>query len=113
MHAQASCTLLGVGSSIPETTLSNGDLAEIVETNDEWISQRTGISKRHVLSRDDTLVSHATASCKKALDMAGVNAADVDMIIMSTSSPEDLFGSATSVRLSGRAWLLWPHFPHK
>eukprot|EP00892_Ulva_mutabilis_P001185 jgi/Ulvmu1/11067/UM007_0249.1 len=97
-HAQASCALLGVGSSIPKTTLSNDDLAKIVETNDEWISQRTGIRKRHVLGSDDTLVSHATESCKKALDMAGVSVADVDMIIMSTSSPEDLFGSATSVQ---------------
>lgn len=68
-----------------------------METNDEWISQRTGIRKRHVLSTDERIVSHATASCEKALEMAGVSREDVDMIIMATSSPEDLFGSATQV----------------
>ena len=78
--------------------MTNDDLAKVVETNDEWISQRTGISKRHVLSSGESIVGHATASCQKALEMAGVNVDDVDMIIMSTSSPEDLFGSATTVR---------------
>lgn len=96
-QAKSGCALLGVGSSVPEHIVSNDDLSKIVETNDEWISQRTGIRQRHVLGNDESIVSHATRSCEKALEMAGVSREDVDMIIMATSSPEDLFGSATQV----------------
>lgn len=97
-QAQTGCALLGVGSSVPEQAISNDDLSKIVETNDEWIAQRTGIRKRHVLGSGESIVSHAAASCEKALEMAGVSREDVDMIIMATSSPEDLFGSATQAR---------------
>lgn len=100
VQAHASCALLGVGSSTPETVLSNSDLSEIVDTNDEWISSRTGIRRRHVLAEGEGIVAHAVASCIKALKMAGVVREDVDMIIMATSSHDDLFGSASQVRAS-------------
>lgn len=97
MHANASCALLGVGSSAPEHVITNGDLSEIVDTNDEWIATRTGIRQRHVLSEGESLVGHAVTSCEKALEMAAVSREDIDMIVMATSSHDDLFGSATQV----------------
>lgn len=93
-----SCKLVGVGSSAPSTILTNDDLATYLDTNDEWISTRTGIRRRHVLSQGESITDHAISSARSALDMAGIDAKDVDMIIMSTSSPDDLFGSATQVQ---------------
>lgn len=103
VHARAgsfsSCKLSGVGSSVPETVLSNEDLSQIVETNDEWIATRTGIRKRHILAQGERITDHAVTSAKRALDMAGVSGEDVDMVILATSSPDDVFGSATQVSM--------------
>jgi 3-oxoacyl-[acyl-carrier-protein] synthase-3 len=90
--------LAGCGSSVPELVLSNADLEKYVDTSDEWITTRTGIKKRHILSEGETLSSHAAISASNALEMAGVAAEEVDLIIMATSSPDDLFGSATTVQ---------------
>lgn len=88
----------GCGSSVPELVLSNEDLEKYVDTNDEWITTRTGIKSRHILGEGETLASHASIAAKRALEMAGVEAADVDLIILATSSPDDLFGSACAVQ---------------
>lgn len=90
--------LTGSGSSVPATFLTNADLEKLVETNDEWITARTGIKKRHVLAEGESLSTHAAAAAERALEMAGVAAADVDLIILATSSPDDLFGSACAVQ---------------
>lgn len=65
--------LAGVGSSVPEKVLTNLDLEKLVETNDEWITTRTGIKQRHVLSEGETLSGHAAAASQRALDMAGAS----------------------------------------
>lgn len=96
--------LVGVGSSVPETFLTNDDLAKLVDTNDEWIVTRTGIKKRHVLGKGETLVQHAVISSKRALEMAGVDAKDVDLVLFATSSPDDVFGSACQVRGDAARW---------
>lgn len=96
--AAAGVRLAGVGSSVPEKFLTNDDLAQLVDTNDEWITTRTGIKKRHILAQGETLGQHAVVASQKALDMAGVAAADVDLIVLATSSPDDAFGSATTVQ---------------
>lgn len=101
--AAAGVRLAGVGSSVPEKFLTNSDLAQLVDTSDDWITSRTGIKKRHILSEGESLGSHASAACLRALDMAGVAAEDVDLIVMATSSPDDLFGSATTVQAEIRA----------
>ena len=82
---------------MPEAVLSNKDLEQLVETNDEWIATRTGIRKRHILGKYETLSDHAAKASQQALDMAGIAAEDVDLIILATSSPDDLFGSACRV----------------
>ncbi|KAI3425795.1 hypothetical protein D9Q98_007770 [Chlorella vulgaris] len=96
--AASGVRLAGVGSSVPQTFLTNDDLAKLVDTSDEWIASRTGIKKRHVLAAGESLSSHAAAASLKALQMAGVNPEDVDLVVMATSSPDDLFGSATAVQ---------------
>lgn len=98
VQVNASCALMGVGSSTPETVVSNDDLSEFVDTNDEWISTRTGIRRRHVLAEGEGMIAHAVSSCERALEMSGVAREDIDMIIMATSSHEDLFGSAGQVQ---------------
>lgn len=92
------CKLVGVGSSVPSTVLSNVDLEQFVETNDEWITTRTGIKRRHILAEGETMAQHAAQACTKALEMAGVSAEDVNIVLMSTSTPDDVFGSACQVR---------------
>lgn len=103
------CKLVGVGSSAPETVLSNADLEKFVETNDEWIATRTGIRRRHVLAEGETMSTHAAAACKKALEMAGVSAEDVNIVLVATSTPDDAFGSACSVSgVVGCVWCVTP-----
>ncbi|DBA98870.1 TPA: hypothetical protein ACH3X1_014628 [Trebouxia sp. C0004] len=92
------CKLVGCGSSVPEAVLSNKDLEQLVETDDDWIASRTGIRRRHILGKHETLSDHAAKASQQALDMAGIHAEDVDLIILATSSPDDLFGSACRVQ---------------
>ncbi len=79
--------------------LTNDDLAKLVDTNDEWITTRTGIKERHILAEGESLAEHAAAAARNALEMAGVDGSDVDMVLLATSSPDDLFGSACQVAL--------------
>ena len=90
-------SLIGVGSIAPEQMLTNEDLSSFIETSDEWISQRTGISRRKLLRADEKLSNLATAAGAEALAAASVDPASVDLVILATSSPDDLFGDATTV----------------
>uniref|UniRef100_A0A0D6QXZ5 beta-ketoacyl-[acyl-carrier-protein] synthase III n=1 Tax=Araucaria cunninghamii TaxID=56994 RepID=A0A0D6QXZ5_ARACU len=90
--------LIGSGSAVPKLVVSNDDLSKLVDTSDEWISVRTGIRNRRILSGDETLTGLAVESSQKALEMANVKQEDVDLVLMCTSSPEDLFGSAPQVQ---------------
>ncbi|XP_021738118.1 3-oxoacyl-[acyl-carrier-protein] synthase III, chloroplastic-like [Chenopodium quinoa] len=92
------CKLVGCGSAVPKLQISNDDLSKIVETSDEWISARTGIRNRHVLSVEDSLVGLATEAARNALQMANVEPDDIDLVLMCTSTPEDLFGSAPQIQ---------------
>ena len=94
----AGAKIAGVGMELPSQSLTNEDLASLVDTNDEWIRTRTGIGKRHVISGDESLTSLAAGAARKALADAGVDAADVDLVILATSSPDDAFGSACTVQ---------------
>ena len=90
--------LAGCGSAVPSKVLTNQDLEKLVDTNDEWITSRTGIKKRHILGEGETLSARGATASQQALDMAGIAAEDVDLIIMATSSPDDVFGSACAVQ---------------
>eukprot|EP01071_Lankesteria_metandrocarpae_P012146 Lankesteria_metandrocarpae@DN5520_c0_g1_i1.p1 len=90
-------TVVGVGSAVPPTIISNFDLEKIVNTSDAWISQRTGISRRRVLLAHESLQDLAATAATRALLHARVDPSEVDAVIVATSSPEDMFGDATSV----------------
>lgn len=92
------CKLIGCGSAVPHLQISNDDLAKIVDTNDEWIAARTGIRNRRVLTGNESLTGLATEAARKALEMAEVKSDDVDLILLCTSTPEDLFGGAPQIQ---------------
>lgn len=84
--------ITGWGMSVPEKVLTNDDIAQIVDTNNEWIISRTGIRERRIVnSKDETTASLATDAALHALDVAHLSPGDLDLIIVSTSSPEHLF----------------------
>ncbi len=91
-------TFTGCGAAAPETVVLNDALAQIVDTSDEWISSRTGIRQRHVANDRECLANVATQAALQALEMAGLDAADVDLILLATSSSEDLFGTACQIQ---------------
>ena len=78
--------ITGVGGYLPEEIVTNDDLAKIVDTTDEWIVERTGIRKRHRIAEGQGTSDLAVEAAKKALAAAGRTPADVDMIIVATSS---------------------------
>jgi 3-oxoacyl-[acyl-carrier-protein] synthase III len=91
-------TFIGCGAAAPETVVLNDALAQVVDTSDEWIASRTGIRQRHISHANESLTGFATQAALQALEMAGVAATDVDMIILATSSAEDLFGTACQIQ---------------
>lgn len=85
--------ILGTGSYLPEKILTNFDLEKIVNTSDAWIVERTGIHQRHIANENETALSMAEAAAKKALAAANLAAADIGMIIVTTTTPEKMFPS--------------------
>jgi 3-oxoacyl-[acyl-carrier-protein] synthase-3 len=90
--------ITGCGSAVPAASLDNHRLSQIVETSDEWISTRTGIRFRQVADASETLSALATRAARSALAMAEVDPLAVDLIILATSTPDDLFGSASKIQ---------------
>ena len=83
--------ITGWGMSVPEKVLTNEEIARLVETTDEWIVDRTGIRERHIAGDEQTTASLATEAALEALSVARLKPADLDLIIVSTSSPEHIF----------------------
>ena len=91
-------SLIGVGAAPPPAALDNGDMERLVETSDDWITTRTGIRERRISGAEGTLADLGTAAGRNALEMANVAAEDLDLIILATSTPDDLFGSAAAIQ---------------
>src|SRR5215469_3137852 len=85
--------IAGIGVHAPERVLSNFDLEKMMDTSDKWITERTGIHRRHIASEGTTTFEMATRAARSALDAAGVAAQDLDMILVGTSSPDGPFPS--------------------
>jgi len=89
----------GTGSALPARRVSNAELAQEVDTTDEWIVERTGIRFRHIAGPNETTATLAADACKAALAAAGVTAQDVDLIILATATPDQTFpATATKVQ---------------
>lgn len=91
----------GFGASLPKRVMTNRDLESLVETSDEWIVQRTGIKQRYIAGEGETTASLGAAAAQQALDRAGLTAADIDLIICATSTPDNTF-PATAVNIQNR-----------
>ena len=90
--------LAGCGSYLPQNVVTNDDLAKKVDTSDEWIIARTGIKQRHFVADDEFTSDIAIEASKRALEHAGVDGADIDLIVVGTTTPDRTF-PATAVRL--------------
>jgi 3-oxoacyl-[acyl-carrier-protein] synthase III len=91
--------LRGCGSYLPARILTNAELAKTVDTSDEWIVQRTGIHQRHIAADGETTSMLAVAAARAALADAGLEAADIDLIIVATATPDNTFpATATQVQ---------------
>lgn len=89
--------LIGTGSALPRTAVSNAELAARVDTSDEWIVERTGISNRHVAQEDETTSSLASDAGRKAIEAAGIDAASIDLIILATATPDQTFPASATI----------------
>jgi 3-oxoacyl-[acyl-carrier-protein] synthase-3 len=91
--------VLGCGSYLPSRVLSNAELSGMVDTSDEWITQRTGIRERHIAAEGETTSDMAIAAARAALAATGMDAQSIDLIVLATSTPDNTFpASAVSVQ---------------
>lgn len=91
--------IAGSGSALPERRVSNAELAEQVDTSDEWIVERTGIRFRHIAGPHETTATLATDAARRALAAAGIEASQVGLIVLATATPDQTFpASATKVQ---------------
>ena len=89
--------IIGIGSYLPSETVSNDDLSKILDTSDEWITTRSGIKQRHRAADGETTSDIALAAAQQALGNAGITANDIDMIIVSTTTPDLTFPATAAL----------------
>ncbi|MBV9046066.1 MAG: ketoacyl-ACP synthase III [Alphaproteobacteria bacterium] len=92
---------MGCGAYLPDNVLTNAELAKKVDTSDEWIRDRTGIRQRHIVRPGEKTSDLALQASRKALDMAGIDAGELDLIICATTTPDETF-PATATTLQAR-----------
>jgi 3-oxoacyl-[acyl-carrier-protein] synthase-3 len=95
--ALAPVSITGLGTSVPERVVTNDELAQHVDTNDAWIVERTGIRERRMAGPDEALSDVALPACRQALAQAGVDARDIDLLIVATVTPDMMFPSTGAI----------------
>ena len=90
-------SITGLGCHVPERVVTNDDLATMVDTNDQWIRDRTGIRERRIAADDEALTDIALPACRRALEMAGVDPLSIDLLIVATVTPDMAFPSAAAI----------------
>ena len=80
--------ILGMGYDLPKQCVDNNDLSKWVDTNDQWITERTGIKTRYIKDNDLKTSDYAIAAAKKAIENAGIQASDIDLVIVATATPD-------------------------
>jgi 3-oxoacyl-[acyl-carrier-protein] synthase-3 len=89
--------IVGTGSYLPENIMTNHDLEKLVDTSDQWIRERTGIEQRHIASDDETTVDLAEKASRLAIEAAGIDPSEIDLIILATSTPDKIFPSSACI----------------
>ncbi len=87
--------IIGTGGYLPEKVITNADLEKLVDTTDDWITERTGIRRRHVMRPDETTASMSFIAAERALAAAGISADELDMILVGTVTPDRVFPSVS------------------
>ncbi len=90
-------TIAGTGGYLPERVMANKEFEKIVDTSDEWIRERSGIKRRHIAADGETTSDMGIAAARKAMQAAGVEAGDVDLIIVATTTPDKVFPSTACI----------------
>ncbi|MDB3972157.1 ketoacyl-ACP synthase III [Candidatus Thioglobus sp.] len=88
--------IIGTGSYLPPTIVTNDELSKTIDTTDEWIVTRTGIKQRHIVT-DESTCDLAENASKKALEMAGIDASELDLIILATTTPDKIFPATATM----------------
>lgn len=91
MQEQGKARIIGMGSYLPDNILNNSDLEKLVDTSDDWIVTRTGIKERRIADKDEYTSMMGISAAKKAIAAAGINAQDIDLIVVTTASPDYIF----------------------
>jgi 3-oxoacyl-[acyl-carrier-protein] synthase-3 len=89
--------VIGTGGYLPEQVLTNDDLEKMVDTTDEWILSRTGIRERHIASDDETTSILAEHAARRAIEAAGIDMESIDLIILATTTPDQIFPSSACI----------------
>jgi 3-oxoacyl-[acyl-carrier-protein] synthase-3 len=89
--------ITGTGGYLPENAMTNHDIEKIVDTTDQWIRERTGIEQRHIAAEGQTTVDLAEIASRRAIEAAGIDAQDIDLIIFATSTPDKIFPSSACI----------------
>jgi 3-oxoacyl-[acyl-carrier-protein] synthase-3 len=89
--------IAGTGSYLPEKVVTNKDLESRMETSDEWIRERTGISRRHVAAEGETTSDMAVAAAERAIEAAGIDRQDIDLILVGTTTPDKVFPATACI----------------
>uniref|UniRef100_A0A1G4NRW4 Beta-ketoacyl-[acyl-carrier-protein] synthase III n=1 Tax=Dermonema virens TaxID=1077399 RepID=A0A1G4NRW4_9FLOR len=92
--------LISTGSSVPDLRVSNNTISYFLDTSDEWISTRTGIKERRLADKNESIVELASQAASEALAKASLDPEELDLVLLATSTPNDLFGSATQIQAS-------------
>jgi 3-oxoacyl-[acyl-carrier-protein] synthase-3 len=92
-----SVVIAGVGSALPKRVMTNADISKIVDTSHEWIVERTGIHQRHIASEGETTRTLATEAARMALAAARTDAAEIDLIVLATSTPDNTFPATATL----------------
>jgi len=89
--------IVGTGRYLPERIMTNADLEKIVDTNDEWIRTRTGVERRHVCTSDQTTSEMCIEAAKVAIEDAGIDVSDIDMVVTGTTTPDLIFPNVSTI----------------
>jgi len=89
--------VIGTGGYLPAEVRTNEHISEMVDTTDSWIFERTGIKSRHIAAADETAASMAIIAAKQAIEMAGIDAAEIDLILVATGTPDNIYPSTACI----------------